>query len=241
MKLNLAYQFRIFYLCILFVGLSCDKKSGSGTITPPPNPTNTFSNPLLSSGPDPWITKKDNFYYYTHTLGNRIDIWKTSKVSDLKNAGRQNIWTASATGNNSKNVWAPELHFINGKWYVYYAAGRTTDLKTQRSFVLENSNADPLSANWVEKGQIGNTTEDYFAIDGTILNYNGNDYFIWSGHASVSDETQRLYIARMSNPWTLVTARSLISSPEYPWEKAGSPPSVNEAPEILKNPAGKVF
>ena len=45
----------------------------------------------------------------------------------------------------------------------------------------------------------------------------------------------------MSNPWTLATARSLISSPDFAWEKAGAPPAVNEGPEILKNAAGKVF
>jgi GH43 family beta-xylosidase len=162
-------------------------------------------------------------------------------MSELKNATQQTIWTASATGSNSKNVWAPELHSINGKWYMYYTAGASTDLKTQRLFVLENASNDPLSSNWVDKGQIANATEDFFSIDGTILNYNGNDYLIWSGHASSTDDIQRLYIARMATPWTLATNRTLISSPEYAWENAGAPPAVNEAPEILRNAAGKVF
>lgn len=237
----MSYRFWILYLFLVIASASCDKKSATGTTPPPVIPPNTFSNPLLSSGPDPWIIQKDNSYYYTHTLGNRIAIWKTAKVSELKNASQQTIWTAAATGSNSKNVWAPELHFLNGKWYMYYTAGATTDLKTQRLFVLENANADPLTANWVEKGKIGNATEDFFSIDGTVFNYNNSNYFIWSGHASTTDDVQRLYIARMSNPWTLETSRSLISSPEHAWEKAGAPPAVNEAPEVLKNSAGKVF
>lgn len=229
----------LLYFVFTTAVVSCGKKGGESS--PPLPPSNTFTNPLLQSGPDPWIIKKDNNYYYTHTLGNRIALWKTTKVSDLKNASSQTIWTAPAGGTNSKNVWAPELHFINNKWYLYYTAGSSSDLSTQRTFVLENSNADPLSGSWTEKGQIGDTAANYFAIDGTVLSYNGNYYFIWSGQASASDNTQRIYIAKMSDPWTLSTSRILISSPQYSWEMVGSPPAVNEGPEVLKNSNGKVF
>jgi GH43 family beta-xylosidase len=106
---------------------------------------------------------------------------------------------------------------------------------------LENANADPLTGSWTEKGQIRDPAADFFAIDGTVLTYNGNNYFAWSGNASATDNTQRIYIARMSDPWTLSTARSLISSPQFAWETNGAPPGVNEGPEFLKNAAGKVF
>jgi GH43 family beta-xylosidase len=161
-------------------------------------------------------------------------------MSELKNASPQTVWTAPASGENSKNVWAPELHYLNGKWYIYYTAGSSvSDHNTQRSFVLENSSADPTSGTWVDKGKIFDPAADFFAIDGTVLTYNGKDYFIWSGHASATDNAQRIYIARMSNPWTLETARSLISSAQYNWESIGAP--VNEGPEIVINPAGKIF
>jgi GH43 family beta-xylosidase len=233
----------LFLFLAVSIAISCGKESaGGGNPTPPVNPpANNFVNPLLSSGPDPWIIKKDNNYYYTHTLGNRISVWKTQKVSDLKNAPLQTIWTPTTTGPNSKNLWAPELHYLDSKWYVYYTAGSSTDLATQRTFVLENTNTDPLAGTWLDKGQIMDPAANFFAIDGTVFSHNTNKYFIWSGQASASDNTQRIYIARMSNPWTLATARSLISSPQYSWETAGAPPAVNEGPEILANPAGKIF
>ena len=234
-------KLRIVFLFLLITSLSCEKKSGGGGNPPPPPPVNTFTNPLLSSGPDPWVIKKDNLYYYTHTLGNRIAIWSTQKMSELKNVPVQTIWSAPATGPNSKNVWAPELHFINNRWYAYYTAGASNDLSTQRTFVLENASDDPRVGTWVDKGKIYDPAADFFSIDGTVFTYNGSNYFIWSGQASASDNTQRLYIARMTNPWTLETARSLISSPQYAWEMAGAPPAVNEGPEILKNAAGKIF
>jgi GH43 family beta-xylosidase len=107
--------------------------------------------------------------------------------------------------------------------------------------VLENTSADPRTGTWVDKGKIADPAADFFAIDGTVFSYNNKNYFIWSGHASAGDATQRLYIAVMTNPWTLGSSRSLISSPTFSWESNGAPPAVNEAPEILRNPAGKVF
>jgi GH43 family beta-xylosidase len=233
--------FWVFFLTVWLSGVSCDPNSNGGSNPPVPPPSaHTFTNPLLSSGPDPWIIKKDNIYYYTHTLGNRIALWKTTKVSELKNALVQTIWTAPTAGANAKNVWAPELHYLDNKWYMYYTAG-SGDLSTQRTFVLENTSADPLNGTWTDKGQIGDPAANVFAIDATVFSYNGKNYFLWSGQASEADKTQRIYIARMTNPWTLETSRSLISSPQYSWEMVGAPPSVNEGPECLKSPAGKVF
>lgn len=233
---------RISIILFLVAGLQyCSKPSSQPNPTPPVDPATVFQNPLLPSGPDPWVAQKDNNYYYTHTLGNRIAIWKTAKMSELAKATPATVWTAPPNGPNSKNVWAPEIHFLDNKWYAYYTAGSSTDLSTQRSFVLENVSADPTTGTWSEKGQIRDPAADYFAIDGTVFSHNGNNYFIYSGHPNASDNTQNLYIARMTNPWTLATGRTLISAPTYTWEKAGAPPAVNEGPEILKNAAGRVF
>jgi GH43 family beta-xylosidase len=229
-------------ITLLIAGLySCDKKNSSESDPPEVTPITTFRNPLLTSGPDPWVIQKGNFYYYTHTLGNRIAIWKTAKVSDLKTAPSQTILSAPVTGPNSKNVWAPELHFLDNKWYAYYTAGSTMELSTQRTFVLENSNEDPLTGTWTEKGQIGDPAANVFAIDGTTFSYNEKNYFLWSGHETGTDSSQHIFIAQMANPWTLATARQKISSPTYDWEKKGAPPAINEAPQILKGPTGKVF
>jgi GH43 family beta-xylosidase len=238
---NCMNRFLGIYFLVIIAGFSSCKEKGGGNIVPPPPPVNSFSNPVLSSGPDPWILKQGSTYYYTHTLGNRIAVWKTPKVTELRSVTPVTIWSAPATGSNSQNVWAPELHFINNKWYAYYTAGSSADLSTQRSFVLENSSADPQSGTWVSKGKIYDAAADFFSIDGTTFSYNSNNYFIWSGQASASDNTQRIYIARMSDPWTLATPRSLISSPQYTWETMGAPPAVNEGPEILKDAAGRVF
>jgi len=232
----MTQTYRIIFVFLFAAIVSC--KKGSGGNPPPPAPANTFTNPLLSSGPDPWIVQKDNNYYYTHTLGNRIALWKTAKVSELKNTSPQTIWSAPATGSNSKNVWAPEIHFINNKWYAYYAADDGNNAN-HRMYVLENTSADPLTGSWISKGKISDPT-DKWAIDGTVFDHNGQLYFLWSGWEGDVDVQQNIYIARMSDPWTIQGNRILLSSPTYDWEKIGAP-DVNEGPQILKNAAGKTF
>ena len=239
------YNYKLTYFLYFFffttIGCAAEDKNDAGVLpNDPPADEGTFANPLLPSGPDPWVIYKDGYYYYTHTLGNRIALYKTENIANLKDEEAVTVWSAPGNGINSKNIWAPELHFLDGKWYLYYTAGSSTDLSTQRTFVLENSAEDPLSGNWIDKGKIYDPDADFFAIDGSILTYEGINYFLWSGHASATDNTQRLYIAPMENPWTLEDSRVLISSPRYTWEQIGLP-SVNEGPEILKNDEGKVF
>jgi GH43 family beta-xylosidase len=226
-------------LCGLLLAGSC-KKGDNPNVQPPVLPVKdtTFTNPLLPSGPDPYVIKKDSFYYYTHTVGDRIQVWRTKAMSDLRNAYNQTIWTKPATGPNSENVWAPELFFFDNKWYAYYTAGSSTNLATQRMFVLENQSTDPLAGTWVEKGKLADPAADVFAIDATVLEYNNKRYLIYSGQISAADNTQRIYIAEMLNPWTLSSSRVQLSAPQLPWESNGP---VNEGPEILKNPAGRVF
>lgn len=201
----------------------------------------TFTNPLLSTGPDPWVIHKDGFYYYMNTQGNRISIYKTKALSQLKAAEIKVVYNAPASGPDSRNIWAPELHFLNNKWYIYYTAGSSADLSTQRMFVLENDQADPTQGTWVAKGQIKDLNADFFAIDATVFSREGKNYIIWSGHISAEDNNQRLYISALADePWKMATPRVEISAPTYDWEKIGTP-YVNEGPEILMNEQGAAF
>lgn len=234
---------------LLLLGvLACKKESGTtATITPPPptTPATTFTNPLLgnTSGPDPWVYQKDGAYYYMATTGNNVTIRKTAKMSELGSAPSYPVWSPLATGDNSRDVWAPELHYLDGKWYIYYTAGPGNCCDGQKSWVLENSNPDPTKGGWVEKGRIISPGADYWAIDGTVAEINGQRYYIWSGQSGPignnTDNEQRLYISAMSNPWTLTGPRTELSRPTLSWERNGYP-KVNEGPEILQH-EGKTF
>jgi GH43 family beta-xylosidase len=199
----------------------------------------TFTNPLLPSGADPWCIYKDGYYYYTHTTGRNISIWKTKSIANLRSAERKVVFTPPATGPYSKELWAPEIHFLQGKWYIYFAADSGRNIN-HRLFVLENSSADPLQGEWTMKGKL-ETPDDKWSIDGSLFEYKKQLYLIWSGWEGDVNGQQKIYIAKMKNPWTVEGKRVKLSSPEYPWERNGNisnpddPPNVyvNEGPEVL--------
>jgi len=101
----------------------------------------TFTNPLLPSGPDPYSFYKDGYYYYTHTLANRVGIWKAKSIADLKTAEYKTIFNAQPGTDWSKDLWAPEILFLQGKWYAYFAADGGNNI-THRMYVLENASPD---------------------------------------------------------------------------------------------------
>lgn len=206
----------------------------------------TFTNPLLPAGADPWCMYKDGYYYYTHTTGRNITLWKTKSIADLKSAEKKVVFTPPAKGPYSKELWAPEIHFLQNKWYIYFAAdsGKNID---HRMWVLENSAADPLQGEWTVKGKL-TTPDDKWSIDGSVFEHNRQLYMIWSGWEGDVNGQQNIYMAKMKNPWTVESKRVKISSPEYAWERNGKisnpddPPNVyvNEGPQVLVN-GNKLF
>lgn len=201
----------------------------------------TFTNPLLPSGADPYSFYKDGYYYYTNTRGSRLVIWKTKSIAELPKAESKTIFTPPAGTAYSKELWAPEILFLRGKWYVYFAADDGYN-KTHRMYVLENSSPDPMQGDWVFKGKVADKT-DKWAIDGDVFEHRNKLYMIWSGWEGDENGQQDIYIAKMKNPWTIKGKRVRISSPNLEWEMHGdlndannpSHVNVNEGPQILRN------
>ena len=127
------------FLLILITNPGCKKNTPA-----PPSTEKTFYNPLVNNGPDPYVIKSGSAYYYTNTLGNRLGIWKTTAMSKLSTAVYTTVFSPAVSGPNSHNLWAPEFHILNNKWYLYYTAGDGS-LNTQRTFVLENLNRNGCS------------------------------------------------------------------------------------------------
>lgn len=202
----------------------------------------TFTNPLLTSGEDPWNIYKDGFYYYTQTMGDSIVIWKTENLSALKTAIKKTVWIPPKGTDHSKDLWAPEIHFVEGKWYIYYAADNGRNIN-HRLYVIENPANDPLTGEWTFKGKIADST-DKWAIDGSVFKRDQQLYIIWSGWEGNENGAQNIYIAKMKNPWTIDGKRVCISRSTYEWEKHGdlianeenpSHVDVNEGPQILQH------
>ncbi|MFS0728166.1 family 43 glycosylhydrolase [Paenibacillus sp. 1P07SE] len=179
----------------------------------------------MQDGADPWVYQHtDGYYYFTKTTGGNVTIWKSKTLTGIDAAPSRVIPTGCC------NVWAPEIHYVNGAWYIYYAKDDGNNVN-HRMYVLENTSADPMQGTWTNKGQITDPT-DRWAIDGTVLKVNNQLYFLWSGWEGSTNVRQNLYIARMSNPWTISSARTEIARPVHSWETNHSP-HVNEAPQVI--------
>ena len=205
----------------------------------------TFTNPVWN-GADPWMVKHNSDYISCYSAHNSIMVSKSNKMTQRGEIKK--IWQANASGWNRSCVWAPEIHFIQNRWYLYYAAGESgPPFVNQRTGVLRSATEDVFST-YEDMGVL--YTGDYptdsnsnvWAIDMTILEHHGKLYAIWSGwiKQEATDATpQHLFICEMQNPRTMKGRRVLLSSPNENWE-TGGPLNLNEGPEILKN-GNKVF
>ncbi len=194
----------------------------------------TFVNPILR-GADPWIARKDSMYYLMYTTGSFLEIRASKKVFGLGTVPPVRIWTPPSGTPYSSNIWAPELHEIDGKWYIYFAADDGNNAN-HRMYVLENTSPDPLKGQWVLKGKIAEAV-DQWAIDQSVFKYKDQLYMVWSG-GTAGAAPQRIYIAKMSNPWTIDGGSIVISTPAYNWERNGA--AINEGPQPIYSPDGKL-
>lgn len=198
----------------------------------------TFTNPLRR-GADPFVIKQNGKYY---TIFNKDGGFAVTESRYLTRFEKEEIvWMPPKNAWNSYNLWAPEIHPINGKWYIYYAASvhDGTPFYAQRTGVLE---ADNPFGPYTDKGKLytGDDPEqkkdNCWAIDMTVLQHKGKNYAVWSGWETLHDHhdvDQYLYIAELINPWTL-SKRILLSKPELEWEK-GDHILLQEGPQILQH------
>ncbi|GGV40592.1 glycosyl hydrolase [Streptomyces longisporoflavus] len=199
-----------------------------------------YRNPLVEQRADPHITRHtDGRYYFTATSPgyDRIILRRSRTLRGLTRADESVIWRRHASGDMGAHIWAPELHHINGKWYIYFAAAPADDVWKIRIWVLENDNADPLKGSWTEKGQL-TTAWDTFSLDATTFTYRGSRYLSWAQYEPGMDNNTGVFLSRMANPWTLTGPQIRLTTPEYDWECVGF--KVNEGPSVIQR-GGRVF
>ena len=202
--------------------------------------------PFIEQRADPYVYRHtDGKYYFTASVPayDKIVLRRADSLKGLQTAEETVIWTKHESGEMSKHIWAPELHYLDGKWYVYFAAGERDNIWKIRPFILECADADPITGTWVEKGKMQRSDDDIysfeaFSLDATVFEHRGQRYYIWAEKVSVGIQISNLYIARMESPTKLATAQVLLTTPDYDWERRDI--WVNEGPAVLKK-NGRIF
>lgn len=204
------------------------------------SPAVYYNNTLIEQRADPHIVKHTNgVYYFTATVPDydAVVLRSAPTIQELQDAEEVTIWTRKSSGIGSGQVWAPELHYIDGKWYSYVALGVEGEWNIRAS-VLEGTGDDPLTAVWEEKGVV-ETDWDTFSLDMSTFEVDGERYLVWAqDDPTWGDSNTSIMLAKATNPWTIVKPAVAISRPDLPWERIGH--NVNEgAYAIVRD--GKIY
>jgi len=192
------------------------------------------TNPLRSKAQDPKITYHKGNYYYCESSAEGIFLRVAGDLPGLADAAAHRIWKPPARGGMSKNVWAPELHILDGRAYIYFAADDGKN-ENHRMGVLVAESDDLLGAYRLA----GVMDTGGWAIDGTVLTLDdGKRYFVWSGWPGKKDGQQNLYISAMKSPVELAGKRVLLKEPDQAWERHAMP--ICEGPQVLRR-EGRTF
>ncbi len=198
-----------------------------------------YNEPWIMQRADPFVTFADGYYYFTASVPayDRIVLRRSKTLKGLADAEEIVLWKKHENGPMSEHIWAPELHKVFGKWYIYFAGGKKEDIWDIRPYVLECSGEDPYEDAWIEKGIMQCADEDEFSfrafsLDATVFEDGGEFYFVWAEKVGVGKQISNLYIAKMESATKLATVQVLLTTPDYDWERVGF--WVNEGPAVIK-------
>ncbi|KAI1167020.1 glycosyl hydrolase [Nemania serpens] len=206
---------------------------------------------LTSGGtPDPFVNSFWGQYYLTFTAGDRIEIWSSNSLVDIEaTATKHHIWKPPLDSEHSAEIWAPELHALRGRWYIYYAAANPKKgNKSHRMYVLGGPAAteDPCSGEWEFLGRIQDMP-DQWAIDGTVFELE-DQLTVARGNTTATTRApaqgmvQHLFLVRLDDPSTAGSWPVAVSLPQQSWEitrDGNGAHAINEGPQWLSSPDGR--
>lgn len=200
--------------------------------------------PLIPQRADPFIYKHtDGYYYFTASIPayDGIELRRATTLAGLADASRKIVWRKPDSGPYSDLVWAPEIHFNQGAWYVYFAAAPSREIKDalfqHRMYAIKTEAANPLEGDWQFCDQI-ETGIDSFCLDATTFTHHGRLYYLWAQKGPGIRGNSNLYIAEMDTPTRIKGKPVMLTKPELDWEIRGF--WVNEGPAVIKG-HGRVF
>ena len=226
-----AMQAAISVACAgLFIGCVSQIISGE----PGAEAQSSFTNPVFTNQ-DPWVVFVNGVYYYSESdcnnSGPTICIRHSTSLTGLGTATPTVVWTAPSSGPNSNDVWAPQLQYINGNWYIYYAADNQGD-NNHRLFVLQPSTPGNILGSWTwlngqgqsstgaVNGELAENLSNPWAIDPDVFfGTDNNLYIVFSCRYNTSNNYQGVCLNEMSDPTHLTGNAVQLSAPIQQWEQ----------------------
>jgi arabinan endo-1,5-alpha-L-arabinosidase len=200
---------------------------------------------------DPVMTKQDDTYYLFCT-GQGIASWSSK---DLKNWKREPPvfaappqWAVEAVPGFKGHIWAPDISYYNGLYYLYYSVS-AFGKNTSCIGLVTNTTLDPTDTahyKWTDQGKIiqsfrGKT--NWNAIDPNLVtDQKGNAYLafgsFWDGLKMIRLKPDRMSVAEDTDKLPTIASRKRQPSTINPPAIAGNPAEAGgnaiEAPFIFK-------
>jgi arabinan endo-1,5-alpha-L-arabinosidase len=141
----------------------------------PTTPPASYPGPGVVTGDtgvhDPSVVKTPSGGYLLVHTGANITIKTSTDRTAWHNAGTafpgSASWTLSYTG-GSNQLWAPDISYHNGRYYMYYAA---SSFGSQNSAIFLATSTTGASGSWTNQGLIISTSSsnNYNAIDPNLI------------------------------------------------------------------------
>ena len=192
-----------------------------------------WTNPIVEKRADPHVfLHSDGYFYLTATVPtyDAIELRRAKTIGGLEDAKVVTVWRKHDHGEMGAHIWAPEIHNIDGSWYIYFTSAPAEHIWDIRPYVLKCDDENPLEGEWVEKGQI-TPNRHAFSLDATTFEHKGKRYYVWTERGHSPYDGTNIYIAEMDSPTSFIGEPVMLTYPEYDWEIQRY--RVNEAPAVL--------
>ncbi|WP_404339564.1 family 43 glycosylhydrolase [Sphingomonas sp. MMS12-HWE2-04] len=200
-------------------------------------------NPVVRQRADAQVFRHtDGWYYMTGSVPeyDRLVLRRARTLAGLTTAKEAVLWRHEASGPMSGFLWAPELHLIDGKWIMYFAAGPSgggEDVFRIRTYAVVCDGKDPMTGKWSVLGKL-KSPFDGFCLNSTSFVHRGVRYFCWAEREPGIETNSNIYLAPLKTPLTLAAKPARLTVPTLDWEVRGF--KVAEAPALLAR-NGKLF
>ena len=183
-----------------------------------------YVNPIIPNSPagntwDPYVLRHGGYYYHCYSNHEGVYVSRSETLWGIGSGEVTRVYDCTAPG-ALKDWFAPELHRVGSKWYIYASPDYGSFLHVMT--VLEGEGDTPLCA-YENRGMVRGI-ENKWNLDGTILYYKDELYFVWSDCA-------HMYLAKMADPLTVMEPITVLTTPTLPFEtRVGL---VTEGPAVL--------
>lgn len=195
----------------------------------------TFANPLSRDRetPDPTVIYNgaDGYWYGIGTGDKTLTLCRSRKFADIFADESKVIYTASEKDGTYGYLWAPELHFVEGHWYIYTSTRQGENNYGFKHVIILKADTD---SPWDGFSLANHINPGILAIDPTVAEIDGQLYIIFS---VVDGGQQKLAIQKLENPYTASGEFTVIAQACYDWEKIMP---LNEGPFVVQRD-GRVF